>query len=122
MTPEARRDRAAISRNGGVAPASLRVLAASDSCSVFPPSGSFLSCLRLRLGDVRGEISGEGFLAHTFPGSFHPTVRMPLEKGYLAVHGSENKRHGLWPPERLVFLPDLIEVHLLGTPSLVEIQ
>src|SRR5208283_535132 len=122
VTPEARRDRAALSRTGGVAPASLRVLAASDSCSLSSPSGSFLSCLRLRLGDVRGEISGERFLSRTFPRSFHPTIRMPLEKGHLAVHRSENERHRLWSSERLVFLSNLIEVHLLGTPSLVEIR
>ncbi len=79
MTPEARRDRAAIARNGGVAPASLRVLAASDSCRFSAASGSFLCCLRFALGDARGEISGERFLARTFPGSFHQTVGMPLE-------------------------------------------
>ena len=58
---------------------------------------------------------------HTFPGRFHQTVRMPLEESYLAVHGSEDKRHGLRPSQRFVFLPDLIEVHLPGAPSLVKI-
>jgi hypothetical protein len=42
VTSDARRNRAALSRNGGVAPASLRVLAASDSCALSPPSGSFI--------------------------------------------------------------------------------
>jgi len=124
VTPEARGDRAALSRNGGVAPApaSPRVLAASDSCALSRPSGSFLFYLRLRLGDAHGEISGERFLARTFPGSFHPTVRMPLEKSYLAVHRGENKHHRLWSSQRFVLLPDLMEVHLLGSPSLLEIR
>ena len=79
VTPDARRDRAAISRNGGVAPASSRVLAASDSVGFAPSSDFFLCCLRIDLGYVRGEISGERFLPRTFPRGFHPTVRMPLK-------------------------------------------
>jgi hypothetical protein len=47
---------------------------------------------------------------------------MTLEKCYLAVHGSENKHHCLWSSERFAFLPDLAEVHLFGTPSLIEIS
>ena len=46
---------------------------------------------------------------------------MPLEQSHLAVHGSEYERNGLRPSQHLVFLPDLIEVHLPGAPSLVEI-
>ena len=46
MTPEARRDRAAILRHEGVAPASDRVLAAFRSLAVFLafafPSGAYL--------------------------------------------------------------------------------
>ena len=45
---------------------------------------------------------------------------MPLEESYLAIHRSEYERHGLRPSQRLVFLPDLIEVHLPGAPSLVK--
>src|SRR5216684_1250486 len=76
------------------------------------PSCCFLCCLRFGLGDAGGEISSERSFAHTFPGRFHQTVRMPLEESYLAVHGSEDKRHGLRPSQRFVFLPDLIEVPL----------
>jgi len=46
---------------------------------------------------------------------------MSLEESYLTIHGSEDERHGLRPSERFVFLPDLIEVHLPGAPSLVKI-
>jgi len=68
------------------------------------------------------EIPSERSLARTFPGRFHQTVRMPLEESYLAVHRSEDKRHGLRPSQCLVFFPDLIEVHLPGAPSLVKIR
>ena len=74
MTPEARRDRAAIVRRDGVAPASGRVLAAfcfraSSRASAF----SFFG-LSSRLAEPGGEIS----LEKSFPGTFHRHIYGPV--------------------------------------------
>jgi len=79
VTPEARRDRAAILRRDGVAPASGRVLAAfcsRASCRAF-------SCSFFELGSRLTEPGGEIPLEKSFPGTFHRHIygpmRMPLE-------------------------------------------
>lgn len=79
MTPEARRDRAAIVRRDGVAPASGRVLAAFRFCA----SSRAFSCsffgLGSRLTEPGGEISVEKFFPGTFHRHIYGPVRMPLE-------------------------------------------
>src|SRR6266852_5643112 len=57
--PEARRDRAAISRHDGVAPASDRVLAALRFLAVSVPSACCFCLLSPCLGDAGGEILRE---------------------------------------------------------------
>jgi hypothetical protein len=59
VTPEARRDRAAILRRDGVAPASGRVLAALRFPSVSVASACSFCLLSPCQGDAGGEISGE---------------------------------------------------------------
>ena len=79
MTPEARRDRAAILRRDGVAPASDRVLAAFR----FRAWSRAFSCSFFGLGSRLTEPGGEISLERSFPGTFHRhiygPVRMPLE-------------------------------------------
>src|SRR6266446_7600807 len=58
-TPEARRDRAAILRHDGVAPASDRVLAALRSPALFCAFICSFSLLSLSRGEPGGEISSE---------------------------------------------------------------
>ncbi len=79
VTPEARRDRAAILRRDGVAPASDRVLAALRSLAFFGAFGCSFCLLHLRGGDAGGETSGERDRPCTFPGSFHQSPWVPLE-------------------------------------------
>src|SRR5258707_179556 len=59
VTPEARRDRAAILRHDGVAPASGRVLAALRFLAVSVASASSFCLLSPRQGDLGGEIPRE---------------------------------------------------------------
>ena len=79
MTPEARRDRAAILRRDGVAPASGRVLAAF---CFFAWSRAF-ACSFFGLSSSLTEPGGEISLERSFPGTFHRHIyrpmRMPLE-------------------------------------------
>src|SRR6266849_5906374 len=121
VTPEARRDRAAILRHDGVAPASDRVLAAL--CSLALSRAFAWSCCLLPLcrGEPGGETSSERHRPRTFPGSFHQSLRMTFEQGHLTVHGREDKSHRLGSAESLVLLADLVEAHIAGPPFLVEI-
>jgi len=66
VTPEARRDRAAILRHDGVAPASDRVLAALRFLAVSVASACSFCRLSPCQGDVGGEISWESCLLGTF--------------------------------------------------------
>src|SRR5437899_1082881 len=66
VTPEARRDRAAILRRGGVAPASGRVLAAVPSPCLLPRIRCSFRLLSTRRGDVVGGISGETCCLRSF--------------------------------------------------------
>src|SRR5436853_7852172 len=66
VTPEARRDRAAILRRGGVAPASDRVLAAFPSPFLLPRIRCSFRLLSPRRGDVVGEFSVYTFFLRTF--------------------------------------------------------
>ena len=79
MTPEARRDRAAIVRRDGVAPASGRVLAAFRFRAW---SGTF-ACSFFELGSRLAEPGGEISLERSFPATFHRhtygPMRMSLE-------------------------------------------
>ena len=79
MTPEPRRDRAAIVRRDGVAPASGRVLAAFR----FRASSDAFACSFFGLGSRLTEPEGEISLEKCFPGTFHRHIygsaRMPLE-------------------------------------------
>lgn len=79
MTPEARRDRAAILRRDGVAPASGRVLAAFR----FRASSDAFACSFFGLGSRLTEPEGEISLEKCFPGTFHRhtygPMRMSLE-------------------------------------------
>jgi hypothetical protein len=79
VTPEARRDRAAILRRDGVAPASGRVWAAFR----FRASSRAFACSFFGLGSRLTEPEGEISLEKSFPGTFHRhingPVRMPLE-------------------------------------------
>src|SRR5713101_8211909 len=120
VTPEARRDRAAILRHDGVAPASDRVLAAL--CSLALSRAFAWSCCLLPLcrGEPGGETSSERHRPRTFPGSFHQSLRMTFEQGHLTVHGREDKSHRLGSAESLVLLADLVEAHIAGPPFLVE--
>src|ERR1700687_2378792 len=68
VTPEARRDRAAILRRDGVAPASGRVLAALRFLAVSVVSACSFCLLSPCRGDVGSEISRETWLLRTFPG------------------------------------------------------
>src|SRR5216684_2266988 len=87
VTPEARRDRAAILRRDGVAPASDRVLAALRFLAVAVASTCSFWLLSPCQGDAGGEIPRERCLLGTFHGHVYWLVRMPLEQRRLPVHG-----------------------------------
>jgi hypothetical protein len=74
VTPEARRDRAAILRRDGVAPASGRVLAAD----CFPASSGAFACSFFELGSRLAEPGGEISLERSFPGTFHRHIYWPM--------------------------------------------
>lgn len=74
MTPEARRDRAAIVRRDGVAPASGRVLAAFR----FHASSRAFACSFFGLGSRLTERGGEISLEKSFPGTFHRHIHGPV--------------------------------------------
>lgn len=74
MTPEARKDRAAIVRRDGVAPASGRVLAAFHSRA---SSGAF-ACSFFELGSPLTGPRGEISLEKCFPGTFHRHIYGPM--------------------------------------------
>jgi hypothetical protein len=86
VTPEARRDRAAILRHDGVAPASDRVLAALRFLAVSVASACSFSRLSPCQGDAGGEISGERCLLGTFHSCVYWLMRVPLEQRRLSVH------------------------------------
>src|SRR5713226_4904751 len=87
VTPEARRDRAAILRHDGVAPASDRVLAALRFLAVSVASACFFCRLSPCQGDPGGEIPRERCLLGTFPGYVYGLMRVPLDHRCLSVHG-----------------------------------
>ena len=87
VTPEARRDRAAILRRDGVAPASGRVLAALRFLVVSRASACSFCLLSPRQGDAGSEIRRERCLLRTFHGYAYGLTRMPFEQSGLAVHG-----------------------------------
>src|SRR5713101_7939982 len=91
VTPEARRDRAAILRHDGVAPASDRVLAALRFLAVSVASAHSFCLLSPCQGDAGGEISGERCLLGTFHSYVYWLMRVPLEQCRLSVHGCANK-------------------------------
>src|SRR6266849_10340994 len=68
VTPEARRDRAAILRHGGVTPASDGVLAAFRLLALSAASAFSFSLLSPRRGGAGGEISRESCFLRTFHG------------------------------------------------------
>jgi hypothetical protein len=86
VTPEARRDRAAILRRDGVAPASDRVLAALRFRAVSVASASSFCLLSPCQGDAGGEISRERCLLRTFHSYVYWLMRVPLEQCRLPVH------------------------------------
>ena len=87
VTPEARRDRAAILRRDGVAPASDRVLAALRFLAVSVASVCSFCLLSPCQGDAGGEISWERRLLGTFHSYVYWLMRVPLEQRRLSVHG-----------------------------------
>jgi hypothetical protein len=91
VTPEARRDRAAILRRDGVAPASGRVLAALRFLAVSVASACSFYLLSPCQGDPGGEICGERCLLGTFHGYIYWLVRVALEQRCLSIHGCANK-------------------------------
>jgi hypothetical protein len=86
VTPEARRDRAAILRRDGVAPASGRVLAAFRFVAVSVPSACSFCRLSPCQGDAGGEISWERCLLGAFHGYVYWLMRVPIEQCRLPVH------------------------------------
>ncbi len=87
VTPEARKDRAAISRRDGVTPASDRVLAALRFLAVSVASACLFCLLSPCQGDAGGEISWERCFLGTFHGYVHWLMRVPFEQCRLSVHG-----------------------------------
>ena len=87
VTPEARRDRAAILRYDGVAPASDRVLAALRFLAVSVASACSFCLLSPCQGDAGGEIPWERCLLGTFHGHVYGLMRVPFEQRGLPVHG-----------------------------------
>src|SRR6516165_348808 len=92
--------------------------------SVHLPSVRAFVCLLcrlwIRLGEGRGEISGERRFASTFPGRFHQTMGMPLKQSYLPAHRAECECHPLRPTQAMVFIPNLLEMTFARAPFLVE--
>ena len=86
VTPEARRDRAAILRHDGVAPASDRVLAALRFFVVSVASACSFYLLSPCQGDAGGEISWERCLLGTFHSYVYWLMRVPLEQRRLSIH------------------------------------
>jgi hypothetical protein len=86
VTPEARRDRAALLRRDGVAPASDRVLAALRFLAVSVASVCSFCLLSPCQGDAGGEISWERCLLGTFHGHVYWLMRVPLEQRRLSIH------------------------------------
>src|SRR6266478_2931112 len=86
VTPEAQRDRAAILRRDGVAPASDRVLAALRFLPVAVASACSFCRLSPCQGDAGGEISWERCLLGTFHSYVYGLMRMPLEQRRLSAH------------------------------------
>ena len=78
MTPEARRDRAAILRRDGVAPASGRVLAAFR----FRAWSRALPCSFFGLGSRLTEPGGEISLERSFPGTFRRHIYRPMRMSF----------------------------------------
>jgi hypothetical protein len=91
VTPEARRDRAAILRRDGVAPASGRVLTALRFLAVSVASACSFYLLSPCQSDPGGEISWERCLLGTFHGNINWLVRVALEQRCLSIHGCANK-------------------------------
>src|SRR5437879_2599439 len=87
VTPEARRDRAAILRRDGVAPASDRVLAALRFLAVSVASACSFCLLSPCQGDAGGEISWERCFLGTFHSYVYWLMRVPLEERGLSIHG-----------------------------------
>src|SRR5271156_6927336 len=92
-TPEARRDRAAILRRDGVAPASGRALAALHFLAVSVASACSFCPLSPSWAEVGGEISRERCLLGTFHGHIYRPVWVPLKQRRLSVHGGEGDAH-----------------------------
>src|SRR5258708_2960178 len=86
VTPEARRDRAALLRHDGVTPASDRVLAALRFLAVSVASACSFCRLSPCQGDGGGDTSGESCLLGTFHGYVYWLIWMPLEQHRLSVH------------------------------------
>jgi len=86
VTPGARRDRAAILRRDGVAPASDRVLAALRFLAASVASACSFCRLSPCQGDAGGEISWERCLLGTFHSYVYWLMRVPLEQRRLSVH------------------------------------
>ncbi len=121
VTPEARRDRAAILRHDGVAPASDRVLTALRFLAVSVASACSFCLLSPCQGDPGGEILRERCLLGTFHGYVYCLVRMPLEQRGLSVHGCGNKGDLRRRLEFDRFRPHRVLGNLPHTPSLVQI-
>src|SRR5713226_4417465 len=121
VTPEARRDRAAILRHDGVAPASDRVLTALRFLAVSVASACSFCLLSPCQGDPGGEILRERCLLGTFHGYVYCLVRMPLEQRGLSVHGCGNKGDLRRRLKLDRFRPHRVLGNLPHTPSLVQI-
>ena len=121
MTPEARRDRAAILRRDGVAPASGRVLAAFR---FFALPAAF-ACAFLGLSPSWGEVGGEISLENSFSGTFHRHVygpmRMPFKHRSLSVHRDAD--HSRLPRPSILprFRTDEVSRNLSRTPLRIQL-
>lgn len=121
MTPEARRDRAAILRRDGVAPASDRVLAALCFLAVSAASACSFYRLSPCQGDAGGEIPWERWLRWTFPGHIDALMWMPLKQRCLSVHSGADKGRLRGHLELHRLRPHCVLVNLPRTPFLVQI-
>ena len=121
MTPEARRDRAAIVRRDGVAPASGRVLAAFH----FLVLSAAFACAFLGLSPSRGEVGGEISPENSFSGTFHRHVygpmRMPFKHRSLSVHRDADHRRLPRPSILPGFRTDEVSRNLSRTPLRVQL-
>jgi hypothetical protein len=93
VTPEARRDRAAILRHDGVAPASGRVLAALHFLAVSVASACAFFLLSASWGEVGVEIRSERCLLGTFHGHIYLPMRVSLKQRRLSVHNRKDNAH-----------------------------